>query len=286
MYKIGVIGAGKVGVTLVNYFKSKNSMYIFTGFYSKNIHTAKYAANITNTFVYNTLNEIISNNDIIFITVPDDSIKIVWESIKKLNYKNKIYCHCSGSLSSEIFSEVSNLQSYGVSLHPLVAVNSKEESYKTFDKVFFTLEGDTYAIKILENLLLISNNKYKILNNTNKTKYHLAAVMISNLVIGLGNSAVELLKDYGFTQEEAINALENLAKNNINNFFENGSVSALTGPIERNDKDTIKRHLSSIENNLLTKNIYKYLSLNILEIAKIKNKDRDYKNLEILLNKE
>ena len=55
-------------------------------------------------------------------------------------------------------------------------------------------------------------------------------------------------------------------------------VNSLTGPIERGDLSTVINHLNVIPEE--DKELYRLLSKNILKIAKIKNQDRDYKNLE------
>lgn len=286
MYKIGVIGAGKVGVNITKYFNQKNNYYIFSGFYSKTLDNAIYAKNFTDTKLYNSIYDLVLENDIVIITTTDDEIKNVWNEIKKFNIKNKIFVHCSGSLSSNIFCEADKLKSYKLSFHPLVAVNDKENSYKSFNNVFFTLEGDNEAVKIFSKILEMNKNNYKILNKNDKTIYHLSAVIFSNLVIGLGNISINLLKKYGFSEKEARLALENLAKNNLDNFFNSGTYKALTGPVERADLNTITRHIDSIKDNENIKNIYTNLSIELLNIAKEKNSNRNYEELENLLKKQ
>ena len=64
-------------------------------------------------------------------------------------------------------------------------------------------------------------------------------------------------------------------------FFEKGAKEALTGPVERNDAETVKAHVSVLSEN--AKEIYKTLSKDLLRIAKEKHKEKDYTDIERIL---
>lgn len=274
--KIGFIGAGKVGFSLGKYF-SDNSISL-SGYYSKNINSSKEAAEFTNSECYSSIQDLIYNSDIIFITTPDAVIKSVWDSICTKNINNKIICHCSGSLSSQVFSNIEDHNSYGYSIHPLFAFSDKYNSHKKLSEAFITIEGSKKYIEYFKGFFMSLGNKVKIISKENKDKYHASAVFASNEIIALIKIAVDLLKDCGFSEEEGTSALYPLIINNINNVYSNGIVKALTGPIERGDAITIKKHLKCL-NEEDTK-IYKLLSKKLLEISKIKNENRDYTELE------
>lgn len=274
--KIGFIGAGKVGFSLGKYLKINNISV--TGYYSRNEDSAKKASIFTGTKQFNNLNEIINDSDTIFITTPDSEIKNVWNEIKELPIKNKMICHCSGSLSSEIFSNINNYGAYGYSIHPMFAISDKHNSYKSLNRAFITIEGNAKHVDEFYNLILSLGNDVIIINKENKPLYHAASVTVSNLVLGLINTGVKHLIECGFEEELAIKALEPLISFNIENIKEKGIVNSLTGPIERGDISTLKSHCNALKSD--DEILYKLLSKNILEIAKVKNKNRDYKNIE------
>lgn len=280
--KFGFIGAGKVGFSLGKYLKENNIN--ISGYYSKSQHSAKEAAIFTNTQQYNNLEDLIKNSDAIFITTPDNQIADVWNEIKKLPIKEKLICHCSGSISSEVFSNINNHGAYGYSIHPMFAISDKYNSYKDLSKAFITIEGHKKYIEYFKVLFSSFDNSVAIINKDNKTLYHAAAVTVSNLVLGLINNGINYLEQCGFTKETAINALYPLIEFNIKNIKENGIINSLTGPIERGDLSTVINHLNVL--NEEDKDLYKLLSKNVLKIAKIKNSDRDYKNLEEYLGDE
>lgn len=283
MNNIGIIGAGKVGVSLGRYFFSDDE-YNLVGYYSQSQDSAIYAAKLTNTAKFNNLETLVKKSNIILITTPDDSIKGVWDEISHLNIQNKIIGHCSGSLSSDIFFDISSKGAYGCSIHPIMAISSKEDSYKVLKDAFFTLEGDEAALIFFEKLLNKKKNKYKILSFSDKTSYHLASVFVSNLFISLGNISVKLLSKYGFSEKDSLEALSSLIRGNVENFIKNGAEKSLTGPVERNDLETVVNHMGAVEGKV--RDIYRLLSLEALDIASKKNESKDYTDLKNLLEEK
>lgn len=277
--KIGFIGAGKVGFTLGKYFTYNNMKII--GYYSRNVLSAQEAATFTKSNYFKSINELIKLSDTIFITTPDIEIINIWESIKKLSIKNKIICHCSGSLSSEIFSNIEYYNSYGYSIHPMYAFNDKYNSYKNFNEATISIEGSMEKINELVSLFNNLGNNTKVISKNDKSLYHLASVYVSNYVFSLFKIAIDSLKICGFDDEEAFNSLYPLLLNNIKAIGENGIVKSLTGPIERGDTNTIKGHLSCLKDK--ERELYKSLGEKLIGIAKLKNPERDYSEIIKLL---
>lgn len=291
MQKIGFIGAGKVGVSLGKYLfaapKGPESFKL-EGYFSRSSGSSAFAANFTSSKQFPGVQELVDACDIIFITTPDDGISHVWGQISKQNIQNKIICHCSGSLSSNVFFNLSTTGAFGCSIHPMFAISSKEKSYLQLSEAFFTLEGDNEAVATLSTILKEKNNDFKILSQDDKTKYHVAAVFMSNLEIALTQISIELLSEYGFSQEEALKALKVLATSNMEKIFEVGIENSLTGPVERCDVGTVKKHIAALSSSNcdeMTK-VYKLLSSKLIDVAKAKHRDKSYSEMENLLKEE
>ena len=274
--KFGFIGAGKVGFSLGKYLKENN--IDLNGYYSKSKHSAKEAAIFTGTKKYDNLEMLIEDSDAIFITTPDSEIQEVWNKINRLSIKDKLICHCSGSISSEIFSNINNHGAYGYSIHPMFAISDKYNSYKNLSQAFITIEGHNKHIEYFKHLFSSLGNDVAIISKENKSLYHAASVTVSNLILGLINNAINYLEDCGFTKETAMKALYPLIEFNLKNIKEKGVIDSLTGPVERGDLVTVINHLDVLREE--DKELYRLLSRNILKIAKVKNLNRDYKNLE------
>lgn len=273
--KIGFIGAGKVGFSLGKYFSAKGT-YI-TGYYSKNVSSAIEAANFTHSKYYDNLRKLVNESSIIFLTTPDDVIPLILEEIKNYSIKNKIFCHCSGSISSKIFSNINNSGAYGYSTHPMYAFSDKYNSYKNLNSAYFSIEGDTNYLYYIKNFIESLGNKTLIIKPEDKTLYHLANVTASNLVLSLLNISASYLKNCGISEEDSINALMPLIENNILNIKNSGFFNSITGPIDRNDIGTIKHHVKIIPKEDLL--MYKTLCLNLLKLVKEKYPTRSYDEL-------
>lgn len=279
--KIGFIGAGKAGFTLGKYFCKHNLNVI--GYYSKNFNSTTQAAEFTNTKCFKDLESIVEESDTLFLTVPDGTIKEVWDCIRKLPIKNKIICHCSGSLSSAVFSNIDIHQCYGYSIHPLFAISDKLNSYKEISGAFFTLEGSEERLTEMQSFLEKLGNSVQIINSVNKPIYHSAAVFASNFVVALMQTGIDLLISCGFDEQSAAKALNPLLIGNVQNIIKQGTTCSLTGPIERSDMGTIEGHLQSMPEN--EKELYILLSKKLIEIASKKNPERNYELLKNQLKK-
>lgn len=274
--KISFIGAGKVGFSLGKYLVENGTTV--SGYYSKNENSSKEASKFTNTKQFLNLKDLVNESDAIFITTQDSFIASVWEKLKDLNIEGKIICHCSGSLSSSIFSNIDKYGAYGYSIHPLFAISDKYSSYKILNEAFIAIEGHEKYLGFFEKLFKSLGNNVQVISKENKMLYHAAAVTSSNLVLGLIKDGVDYLTKCGFSEESAMEALFPLISFNIDNAKKHGVIKSLTGPVERGDLSTIKGHLSVINPDNVRD--YKMLSKKVLNIAKVKNKDRDYKNIE------
>jgi len=275
--KTGFIGAGKVGTSLGKYFKEKG--HTVSGFYSLNPNSAKKAADLTGTNYFESIEDITAVSDILFLTVFDDAIKIVWDDLKTKPLTGKIICHTSGSLSSELFEGIENLGAYGYSVHPFFAFSSNDT--QGISRAFFTIEGSAKHLQDVRNLIEQLGNPVCVISKEQKAKYHAAAVFLSNHVAALAFIGGNLLKQCGFDDHFVESALKTLFLSNCEKTAENGAVEALTGPVERNDLLTIKRHLEILVDN--DRKIYELLSQTLIEIAKKKHKSQNYSEMEALL---
>jgi len=283
--KIGFIGAGKMGFTLGKHFSCcKNESIHLSGYYSRNPESAKEAARFTDTNYYDSITDLVNDSDAIFITVPDGQIAVIVDELNRLNVclEQKIICHTSGALSSQVFSGMGS-RVYGYSIHPIYAVNSKTESYINFKDSFITIEGHDRYLNDLVDIFVNLGHDVKIISADDKAKYHSAAVFSSNLVIGLYHMAVGLLEECGFGFDEAEKALKPLFKNNSNNLYNNDCLSALTGPVARCDIDTIKKHLNVLKDD--EKKVYMLLSKELINIAD-GNNEYNYSLLKELIGRE
>ena len=272
--KTGFIGAGKVGCSLGKYLSQK---YEISGFFSRNSVSAEKASEIAGGNAFESPAQLAENSVIIFLTVPDGLIAETWEKYKEL-FCGKIICHCSGALSSEIFedSQVYNVKT--CSVHMFQAVSDKENSWKLLKNSVFTVEGN--ARQTLKNMLVSLGNEVQEIDADKKTLYHLSAVFSSNLVTGLLYSAEKMLEQCGFSEQTAEKAICSIALGNISNINKQGIVNSLTGCVERNDIETLVRHLAELEKSDREREIYRLISKSLTEIAEQKHPETSFEKMK------
>lgn len=279
--KIGFIGAGKVGTTLGKYLSMTENEV--TGYLSRSVESAKESAEFTNSMVYMDMGKLVSDSDVLFLTVPDGSIASVYKEVAECPIEGKYICHCSGVMTAEeAFPDIAERGGYGYSVHPLFAVSDRYGAYKELSDVFFAVEGDDAKLDEIVAILKNSELKVSVIDPKAKIKYHLAAAMSSNLALGLISKCVSLMQDCGFTKDNALEALAPLVKGNIEHIFEDGLEASLTGPVERGDAGTLMKHINCLD-DAEDKILYGLLSRQVLPIAKVKHLDRDYSKTEKII---
>lgn len=274
--KIGIIGAGKVGVTLGKYF-SVHGIPV-SGFFSRTRKSADEAATYTGTAVYQSITELVTASDVLFVTTPDREIVKIWQQLKSCDIHDYIICHFSGSLSSHVFSGIKETGAYGLSIHPMYAFSDKFQAYRNLKTAYLTMEGDEKAISVMKPVWERLGHPVMTIDAGDKVKYHAAAVMASNEMLGLIQTSVGLLTECGFEEETAMAFLTPLIRRNIDTALEKGCVHALTGPVERNDTGTVRKHLEALSGGD-GEEVYRSLGIKTLELAQRKNPSEDYREM-------
>lgn len=276
---IGFIGAGKAGVTLGSYFLSKGLE--ISGYFSRTMDSALFAARITGSSAFSSLKELIEHSDILIISTPDDVLPGLWSKLRKLELTGRIVVHLSGSLSSDIFEGIGQKGASGYSVHPMFAFSGRDGSFDGLQDAFFTLEGPDERMEEVRELFHTTGNRTLVIETEHKTRYHASNVMVSNLVIALISSGCGSFEKCGIAEADPLEALLPLIRFNIENISAKGLAGALTGPAERNDVNTVRKHLDVLDEE--EKALYILLTKKLATLARKKNPGRDYTSLLALL---
>lgn len=282
MKKVGFIGAGKVACSMGKYLSEKD--VTVTGYYDTNRESADEAATFVETCATGSISEIVASSDVIFIATPDDVIASVWEKIKTMDINEKIIGIFSGSLSSMLFQGIETTGATGVSIHPMFAFSDKFSDYRQLHTAMLTMEGDESAVDYMRALFEGLGHRVFVIDREKKMRYHAAASVASNLMVGLYGMSLSMLSDCGFSDEDAVGILTPLIEKNTSSMIKNGPVAALTGPIERGDSETVRHHIEVMTSE--EKAVYIPLAERLLDIATIKNPERDYEPMRQILASE
>ena len=263
--KFGIIGAGIVGTALAVRLDKAGHQCI--GVHTRSRLSYERFRSYLN-IDHLTLEELVPEVDIVFITTQDGVIRSIAEKLSEnaLIKSGQMWIHCSGSLPSEILRVKESLPVHCLSLHPLQAFASVEEALAILSGTHFGIEGDNEEIGegIVKDLGGIPHH----ILAEKKTLYHAGAVVASNYLVVLASLAVELFAEAGIPAEDALASLLPLMKGTIHNLEQVGLPQALTGPIARGDGQVVQGHLEHLPPKLVE--IYRGLGLKAIELGENK----------------
>lgn len=245
--KIGFIGAGKVGTAFGSYLKQKGFQVV--GYYSRTEISAQKAAEKSGSRVFYSIEQLVEAADLLFITTGDDDIASVAQQLAQSTClrRDQLVLHMSGALPSTVLSPVKDFGCSVYSLHPLQSFADIDKAIQDLSNSYFSLEGDEEYIEILENILKTCGNRYFILKASQKTLYHAAACMLSNYLVTLVHNGLQLMEGMELDSGTAFEAMLPLVEGTIKNISLLGTKAALTGPIARQDIQTVAKQLEAVQ---------------------------------------
>ena len=200
--------------------------------------------------------------------------------------QGKIFCHASGAMTAEAaFPGVEAAGAYGYSVHPLFAISDRFHAYSQMADVFFTLEGSAGRRDFMLEWLRAAGLQVQLIEAGCKAKYHAAAAIVSNQVVALFEEGRRMLMECGFQPEAAQKALTPIFLGNAAHVADEGTVRALTGPVQRGDTGTLAKHLAVLE-GCEDRLLYLLLSRRLLQLAKARNADYDDTSIGAFLDEE
>ena len=251
--KIYIIGLGKAGSAFAAELKDKGFEALFltdknpgrAEEISERINASGYSEKIDSVFI--------KKSDIILICVQDRYIKEVVDSVLKCgcDLSEKIFIHTSGSESSEVFRSDEIKSDNGVSMHPVQTFDKiSSVNRHLLEKIYFGIEGGEKGKATAKYIIRKLGSDFIEIPREKKYLYHSACVISSNFLITLLNISSEIMGSMGIDKKKTFEIFRPIIENTLKNISEDGLINSLTGPFERNDIETISKHLNSINKEL------------------------------------
>ena len=198
---------------------------------------------------------------ILFLAVPDGAVAGMAARIATMCPPAGLsVVHLSGALGLDALSPLRSVGSF----HPLQSFPIPRPP-SAFREITIAIDATAPALRRrLASVARSLGARPKYVPDSERVRYHAAAVFASNFVNAAFAEGVRLLESLGWSEKESVAALLPLLDGAVANIHSRGPVGALTGPIRRGDADTVRRHLEAVDNP----DLYRMLGLVALEIAK------------------
>lgn len=237
MHKIGIIGAGRVGVSMACYLRSCGCD--ITGFYSRTAQSAQLGCRQAGGRVYASPGQLAADCGTVLIATPDDAIAPAAAALAEAApiWAGRTVLHFSGACSSQLLTPLRQRGASVFSLHPIYTFSGPDTTPDELARIWYTAEGEGDARFITDNFSRVS-----WIAPEDKPLYHAGLCMMSNYMVTLMDEAFTALCGTGLDAA----CFAPLAQRTLANIFEKGTAAALTGPISRGDAGTLRRHMDAL----------------------------------------
>ena len=289
---MGFIGAGKVGTSLA--WALHSAGFHVAGAFSRHSNaTQKNAAYRLATpisaKVYDTAQALVNDCQVVWLTVPDDSIQSI---CNQLNWRaGQCVIHCSGATPLTAMAHAANAETQQGSaqlagFHPLKTVsaipNNPSAAASMFAGCTIGIEAqhstianakDMWAETLLHTMAAQLGANTLPIPTGQRALYHASANYAGAFISALLQEAVKQWQHIGATPAQALNALLPLLKSTVA-ACEQAQLNKLplasvtVGPVIRGDVGTVKAHLQALQVfDDDTQTIYKALSKAIVPLG-------------------
>lgn len=209
------------------------------------------------------LQRTVAQSDVVLILISDDAIAAFIHENSFL--QDKTLVHFSGTLVLD----------YAFGCHPLMTFGTDLYDLPTYQNIPFVCDE---GIAFTELFPKLQNQSFNI-PASQKAYYHALCVMAGNFTQTLmRETSKQLNENLGLPDDILFPYL----LQNTRNFINNPQQSA-TGPIQRGDFTTVKKHLQALAGNTL-KNIYQsFVTLNSHRVVNFSQPKRELKSTTQLL---
>jgi predicted short-subunit dehydrogenase-like oxidoreductase (DUF2520 family) len=292
--KIAIIGAGRIAFSLTSALLKRG--YNVDAIISRKNNSAKALAEKFGVKKYSDDIKLISKSvNVFLLTVPDSEIKktAVQLSKLKLKFTTAFFIHFSGAEDISVLVPLKLKGGKTGSLHLMQTFPSKKiVNIRNVNSAIETNDDSMYKflLKLCSDLQLMSlriDSKYK-------AYYHLAGVFTSNFLAGNLFNAQKLLLLNNIDEQKYFHVLSSTIYSTLQNFKTVGPAKALSGPVDRGDIKTIRKHISSLrkksnnsKGNYFSSLFKSYIiqSLNLINLVEEKHGElnKSHQNIRKLL---
>lgn len=214
-----------------------------------------------------TSQEAVDQADVVFLTVPDDWIQLVCDSLRWRPEAAAV--HCSGALPATVLDSAARAGAAIGSCHPLQVLTGSLGDADLLAGSWFGIEAAEPLRSQLARLVEAVGGHPISLSAEDKALYHASAMFAAGGVVALVAAAAEIWESFGHSRNDGLAALLPLVSGAVAQLQTRRLPGALSGPMARGDFGTVKRHLEAMtttQPELIP--LYRQLGLLMVELSR------------------
>lgn len=193
--------------------------------------------------------------DVVWLCVTDDAIAASAGALAKLSdWRGKMAFHASGALSSDELAPLRRRGAAVASVHPMMTFVRGANT--GFAGVAFGLEGDVKARLQGRRIARDLGGVPFDVRKQSKVLYHAMGSFTSPLVIAVLTLAECVADAAGIPRAKLSAAIPPILRKTFDNYMRGGASAAFSGPINRGDLQTVKKHLAALKEVPLARDAY------------------------------
>jgi predicted short-subunit dehydrogenase-like oxidoreductase (DUF2520 family) len=223
--KVGFVGAGRVGKGL-------------------SLALSRAGYEITGVAGRGEQQRIVDASEVVFLTVPDDSLLSV---CKELNWeKSKSAIHCSGAAELAVLQSAKEQGAAVGGFHPLQMFADPEVAARRLKGCAIAVEAQEPLAGTLLHMVAGLGARALRVPPGARAAYHAGAHYAGPFIAALLAEAVAIWGRIGIAEDDALGALLPLVRGSTDAIAHSGLARAMAGSVARGDLQTLRGHVDSL----------------------------------------
>ncbi len=210
-------------------------------------------------------------SEIVWLCVSDDAIAPTASALAaRADWNRKIALHSSGARSSRELEPLGRRGAAVGSLHPMQTF--VRTSRATLAGVSFAVEGDPAAVRAGRRVARDLGGSVFTIRPEAKVLYHAIGSFCSPMIIATLSTAERIARAAGIPPAAAKRIMHPILQQTIANYLGKGPAAAFSGPINRANVNTIRKHLEALREVPGARDIYLALARSALRILPVRDR--------------
>jgi predicted short-subunit dehydrogenase-like oxidoreductase (DUF2520 family) len=240
---VGVIGAGRVGVTLAAALAKAGHQVVAVSAVSD--ASVQRAARRLPRVPVRQPPDVLAGSDLVLLTVPDDALPGLVGGLAATGapLEGRLLAHASGRHGTAVLEPATRRGALPLALHPVMTFTGRPDDIDRLAGVCFGVTAPGPLRPVAEALVIEMGGEPVFIEEQDRGLYHAALASAANHLVTLVVQAAELLGKAGVPDPPRM--LTPLLTAALDNALRLGDAG-LTGPVARADADTVAAHLDAL----------------------------------------